>query len=77
LMPLMRDILEDNWSRIRFHEGFWGGLDRQERITTKVYGGGATQIPEKVREDLGLRDEDYVVWINDHAGRWCVEKVRV
>jgi len=52
-------------------------LDRQERIITKVYGGGRTQIPEKVREDLGLRDEDYVVWLNDQARRWYIEKVKV
>jgi len=52
-------------------------VDRQERIITKVYGGGRTQIPEKVREKLGLRDEDYVVWFNDYSGRWCIEKVKI
>jgi len=52
-------------------------VDRQERIVTKVYGGGRTHIPEKVREDLGLRDEDYVVWLNDRAARWCLEKIKL
>jgi len=52
-------------------------VDRQERIITKVYGGGRTQIPEELREELGLRDDDCVVWFNDHAGRWCIEKVKV
>ena len=52
-------------------------MDKQERIITKVYGGGRTQIPEKVREELGLRDDDYVVWFNDFSRRWCIEKVKV
>jgi len=52
-------------------------VDRQERIIIRVYGGGITQIPKNVKEELGLRDEDYVVWFNDHAGRRCIEKVRV
>ena len=52
-------------------------MDRQERIVTKVYGGGTTQIPEKVRDGLSFRNDVYVVWLNDYAGRWYVEKVKV
>jgi len=47
------------------------------RGLSKVYGGGRTQIPEKVREELELRDDNCVVWFNDHAGKWCVERFRV
>jgi len=50
-------------------------VDKQERIITKVCGGWRTQIPEKARGELGLRDYDD--WFNDHTERWCIEKVRV
>jgi len=36
---------------------------------TRVYGGGGTQISEKVRQELGLRDDYYVVWFNDRTGK--------
>jgi len=36
-----------------------------------------TQIPEKVREKLDLRDDDYVVWFNDYAGRWWIGKGKI
>ena len=64
-------------------------VDRRERITTKVYGGGRTRIQGKVSEELGLQDDDYVQTFfielcassrpalsSDHV-RWASEEVRL
>ena len=34
---------------------------------TKVYGGGRTSIPAKIRKSLNIKDGDEIVWVkNDH-----------
>jgi AbrB family looped-hinge helix DNA binding protein len=40
---------------------------------TKVYGRGRTQIPDEVRNQLGLRDGDKVIWYAD-GSRICIKK---
>ena len=45
---------------------------REIRITV-VHGGGRTQIPEEIRNRLGLRDGDKVVWY-ERAGEFMMRK---
>lgn len=34
---------------------------------TKVYGGGRTSIPAKIRKKLNINDGDEIIWLeNDH-----------
>jgi bifunctional DNA-binding transcriptional regulator/antitoxin component of YhaV-PrlF toxin-antitoxin module len=43
------------------------------RAMSKVYQRGKTQIPSEVRRDMGVQDDDRLLWILKN-GKWFIEK---
>jgi len=45
---------------------------RRIKAISKLYGKGKTSVPSEVRESLGAKDGDKILWIKEE-GKWVVE----